>query len=292
MRRFYVLICAACLLGLGGCKSRVVIPDDTLAEIFHDAFVANAYVGEQRINLDSLALYESIFERYGYTAEDVAYTVGNFSRRKSARLGSVVEEAISRLERESKIYEKGVVILDTIRNVAVRTFTREIFEDTLIRAKRRADSTKLRVAVPVSRKGEYVVSYEYTCEDNLEKRPRRTEMYFKYDNGRRSGHTSLTLREKDKVRRVLTLRDDELERCSLVINLANYMDGKRRPKKQNLEVRDLCVLYKPHEDVAIDSLRERYLPIKIFANGFLIKKDSIALSADTTRVVTTTAAVD
>ena len=292
MRRFYVLICTALLLGLGGCNSRVVIPDDTLADIFHDAFVANAYVGEQRINLDSLAMYESIFERYGYTAEDVAYTVGNFSRRKSARLGSVVEEAISRLERESKVYEKGVVILDTIRNVAIRTYTRTIFEDTLIRAKRRADSTKLRVAIPVKRKGEYIVSYEYTCGDNLEKRPRRAEMYFKYENGRKSGHTSLSLRAKDNVRRIVTLRDDEEERCSLVINLANYMDGKRRPKKQDMEVRDLCVLYKPHEDVAIDSLRERYLPIKIFANGFLIKKDSVALSADTTRVVTPTPAVD
>ncbi len=285
-----MLIVVACAIGLGGCKKRVIIPDDTLADIFHDAFVVNAYIGQEHINIDSLAMYESIFKHYGYTAEDVAYTVGNFSRRKSARLGSVVEVAISRLERESKVYEKGVVILDTIRAVAVRSFTRTIYEDTLITATRRADSTKLRVAVPVQRRGEYTVTYEYKCEDDLKKYPRRADLYFEYENGRRMGSTSLTLHKEDRVRRTLTLRYEEDSRCSLVMNLGNYTElKKRKPKRQKLEIKNLKVVYKPTDDIAIDSLKERYLPIKIFANGFLIKKDSIALSADTTRVATTPA---
>lgn len=283
-----MLIVVACAIGFGGCKKRVIIPDDTLADIFHDAFVVNAYVGQEHINLDSLAMYESIFKHYGYTAEDVAYTVGNFSRRKSARLGSVVEVAISRLERESKVYAKGVVILDTIRAVAVRSFTRTIYEDTLITATRRADSTKLRVAVPVQRRGEYTVTYEYKCEDDLKKYPRRADLYFEYESGRRMGSTSLTLHKEDRVRRTLTLRYEEDSRCSLVMNLGNYTElKKRKPKRQKLEIRNLKVVYKPTDDIAIDSLKERYLPIKIFANGFLIKKDSVALSADSTRVATT-----
>ena len=287
MRRIYVLILVVCVIGFGGCKKRVVIPDDTLADIFHDAFVVNAYIGQEHINIDSLAMYESIFDHYGYTAEDVAYTVGNFSRRKSARLGSVVEEAISRLERESKVYEKGVVILDTIRAVAVRSFTRTIYEDTIIKATRRADSTKLRVAVPVQRLGEYTVTYEYECEDDLKKYPRRADLYFEYENGSRMGSTSYTLHKEDRVRRTLTLRREEERRCSLVINLGNYTEmKKRKPKRQNLVIKNLKVVYKPDEKIAIDSLQERYLPIKIFANGFLIKKDSVALSADTTRVAT------
>ena len=290
MRKLCLLIVVACAIGFGGCKKRVVIPDDTLADIFHDAFVVNAYIGQEHINIDSLAMYESIFKHYGYTAEDVAYTVGNFSRRKSARLGSVVEVAISRLERESQVYEKGVVILDTIRAVAVRSFTRTIYEDTLITATRRADSTKLRVAVPVQRRGEYTVTYEYKCEDDLKKYPRRADLYFEYENGRRMGSTSLTLHKEDRVRRTLTLRYEEDSRCSLVMNLGNYTElKKRKPKRQKLEIKNLKVVYKPTDDIAIDSLKERYLPIKIFANGFLIKKDSIALSADTTRVATTPA---
>ena len=129
------MVLLVALLGVTGCAKKNIIPDNTLADIFHDAFVVNAYIGEEHINLDSLQVYEPIFNRYGYTAKDVVYTVGNFSRRKSARLGTVVEQAISRLERESKEYEKKVVILDTIRNVAVRSFTRTIYNDTLITAK-------------------------------------------------------------------------------------------------------------------------------------------------------------
>ena len=288
MKRFFRVILVALLVVFSGCNKQVVIPDKILVDIFHDAFVVNAYVGEERINLDSLAMYESIFAHYGYTSKDLAYTVGNFSRRKSARLGSVVEEAISRLEQESKIYEKRVVVLDTIREVAIRSFTRTIFEDSLISAKRRADSTKLRVAIPVQRMGEYTLTYKYECKDDLKKHPRRAEIYFTDERGRHTANTSLTLRDKDDVRRTLTLRHEKDECCSLVVELGNYIEKtKRRPKKQNLIVRDLRVVYKPHESVAIDSLHERYLPIKIFANGFLIKKDSVALPIDTTRVVAT-----
>jgi hypothetical protein len=50
----------------------------------------------------------------------------------------------------------------------------------------------------------------------------------------------------------------------------------------------LTVTYKPKEEEAIDSLFKRYVDIKIFADGFLIKKDSLTLSPDTTRVSTPT----
>ena len=60
------------------------------------------------------------------------------------------------------------------------------------------------------------------------------------------------------------------------------------PKTQDLEIRNLRVRYKLNADAAIDSLFGRYVDIKIFADGFLIKKDSLALSADTTRVSTPT----
>ena len=110
-RCFIACMVVSLLLGVSACRKHTVIPDSVLAEIFHDAFVANAYIGVESIDLDSLQIYEPIFERYGYTAKDVAYTVGNFSRRKSARLGTVVEQAISRLEKESKMYAKKVVVI-------------------------------------------------------------------------------------------------------------------------------------------------------------------------------------
>jgi hypothetical protein len=282
-----------------GCNKKNVIPDDTLAEIFHDAFVANAYIEEERINLDSLQVYEPIFERYGYTAKDVIYTVGNFSRRKSARLGTVVEQAISRLEQESKIYAKKVVILDTINNVAVRSFTRTVYQDTLIKATKRADSTALKITISPIYQGEYSISYNYTYEEFVQY-PRSAEFYFNDESGYRNTTSTIPLRQSGLISRTLTPRGNQKE---LVLNLGKYIgrqrtvvrNGKKKvikvgpPKTQDLEIRNLKVVYKPTLDIAIDSLFERYVNIKIFVDGFLVKKDSLALSADTTRISTPTA---
>lgn len=299
MKRIFLVILLIVTLCVTGCNKKNIIPDDTLAEIFHDAFIINAYIDEEHFNLDSLQIYEPLFERYGYTAKDVIYTVGNFSRRKSARLGSVVEQAISRLEQESKIYAKQVVILDTINNVAVRSLTRTVYQDTLIKAKKRADSTALQIKISPIYQGEYIISYSYKCQDDLHKQPRIAEFYFNDENGYRNVSTTLSLRSSGLVNRTITPRNNSKE---LVLNLGKYTNlqktitknGKRRvvksrpPKSQDLEIRNLKVVYKPNQEIAIDSLFERYVNIKIFVDGFLVKTDSLALSPDSTRISTTT----
>jgi hypothetical protein len=282
------------LLALTGCRSKRVIPDDTLAEIFHDAFVVNAYIGEERISLDSLQIYEPIFKRYGYTTEDVVYTVGNFSRRKSARLGEVVERAITQLDQESKYQAGKVVILDTIKNVAVRTFTRRIYRDSLIRAVKRADSTALRLEFyPVS-KGEYTIKYSYTCKGQIKSYPRRAEFFFEDESGFRSGFSSVSLRESGNINRTVIARENGMR---LVVKLGDLefkeytkVKGKKKknkyPKDQSITIRDLTITHKMGEKDAIDSLFKKYVDIKVFADGFPFKKDSLTLSADTTRVST------
>ena len=305
MKRVLSILFVVAMVGMVGCGKKNIIPDDTLADIFHDAFVVNAYIGEERIDLDSLQIYEPIFNRYGYTAKDVVYTVGNFSRRKSARLGTVVERAISRLEQESKAYAKKVVILDTIRNVAVRTLTRTVYSDTLIKAKTRADSTALYIEISPVYQGEYKISYIYKCEDDLKKYPRSSEFYFCDDNGHCHSVASIPLRNKGSITRSIVSHGDNRK---LVLNLGKYTDLNKRtfksgktgaknkknrpPKSQDLVIRNLKVVYKPNEDSAIDSLFERHVNIKIFADGFLIKKDSLTLSADSTRVSTATTPLD
>lgn len=289
MKRFFTIMLLAAMLCTMGCNKKNVIPDDTLADIFHDAFVANAYINDTRLNLDSLEVYEPIFNRYGYTAKDVIYTVGNFSRRKSARLGTVVEQAISRLEEESRFYSKKVVILDTISNVAIRTFTRKIYEDTLITAKKWADSTNLYIEISPIQPGNYSITYNYTCQGDMDKWPRRAEFFFEDDHNMRSGHISTSLRNAGKLHRTLVAGK---QHKSLLINLGKLKrKGKQRhPKDNNITVRNLSVTYKPKEAAAIDSLFKRYVDIKIFADGFLDKKDSLALSPDSTRVSIATSA--
>ena len=286
-RCFYILILVA-TLGTVGCQRKNVIPDDTLAAIFHDAFVVNAYVEDVRMNIDSIQIYEPIFNRYGYTSKDVLFTVGNFSRRKSARLGMVVEQAIARLEKENSEYKKRVVILDTIRDVAIRSLSRTIYEDTLIVAKRRADSTLLRIAIRPALRGEYTITYDVECNDDLEKYPRISQFFFEDEEGNTPSRATVTMQNGGRVRRTIMLHKDNCHTLWLELGNYNLEGNKKAPKRQDLKIKNLKVHYKPNEQLAIDSLYERHLPIKIFANGFLIKKDSLTLSADTTRVESST----
>ena len=102
MKNRILLLLLVVLLLPTACKRRTIIPDDELALIFHDAYLTNAYIEREHIEYDSLNLYAPIFAHYGYTTEDVQFTIGNFSKRKSARLSDVVEAAIDLLEAEGK----------------------------------------------------------------------------------------------------------------------------------------------------------------------------------------------
>lgn len=127
MKRFIYILVSGLLLACSGYK---IIPDEQLALIFHDAFLSNAYMQHRGMRPDSLNLYEPIFAKYGYTTADVQYTIGNFSKRKSARLSDVVEQAIKLLETEAEHLDREVSILDTIDNVARRTFRRTLYADS------------------------------------------------------------------------------------------------------------------------------------------------------------------
>ena len=106
MKRF--ILYSLCGLLLGRHARHTIIPDDELALIFHDAFLTNAYLNAENVRSDSLRLYEPIFAHYGYTTEDVHYTIGNFfetEERAPGRRSS--REAIDLLEAEGKIYNRG-----------------------------------------------------------------------------------------------------------------------------------------------------------------------------------------
>ena len=159
-----------------GCKRHTIISDEELALIFHDAFLANSLLQNRDARRDSLLVYEPIFERYGYTTEDVRYTIGNFSKRKSARLGDVVEQAIVLLEREGKYYDREVAILDTIDHIAERTQTRRLHSDSLIRIRSLSDTSRVRIALD-ARPGSYTVELNYRI-DSLDRNKRLRSMFW------------------------------------------------------------------------------------------------------------------
>lgn len=284
-----VLIITLTLLCIVSCARKKEIDDQTLAKIFSEAYISNAYLGINYFNIDSVQIYEPILERYGYTPEDLRYTIGNFSRRKSAQLGRVLKDAEEQIKVFADIYEKEVVILDTIKNVAVRSMQRVVYKDSLISVKKLADTSKLKLVVEPLQPGMYSIRYRYTCErEKFKEKGKSKELSLRgainieTNNGIHKNNYSYNLRDEENIRRTITT-DTASKR--LVITFAKTADQSKKMKKPNVTVTDLVIEYTPEENLAIDSLFKRYIDIKIFDDVFFPAKDSLTLSADSTRVL-------
>ena len=249
-RIFRISLCAFLLLAGAACTRHKIIPDEKLAQIFHDAFLTNAYIGDVRVNIDSLNIYEPIFARYGYTTRDVYYTIGNFSKRKSARLGDVVERAIEMLEREGKIYNQEVAVLDTIDNVARRTFTRTVLADSLIRVGSLRDTARLSFTLDVE-PGEYSLSLKYLV-DSMDRNQRglKGSVWLERRASSRTNVYTTTLRrnrEESFSRRFTT--DTTHRRLRI-----DFLTFNARPERPSVTVTDLKVEYIPPTRTAVEKL--------------------------------------
>lgn len=265
------LLTALILILLGGsCARHKIIPDGELAQIFHDAFLTNAYLNIERLPTDSLRLYEPIFARYGYTAEDVYFTIGNFSKRKSARLGDVVERAIDILEAEGKVYNREVAILDTIDQVAQRTFTRRVLSDSLIEVKTLRDTARLNFTIEVD-PGEYLFTMDYEI-DSLDQNRRglKSVMWLECTDSTRANVFASILRRDREERLTRRFTTDTTHRL-LRLSLLNFND---RPQRPSVRVIGLKVEYIPPKEKAVEQLYEKQLPIRIFADEFFRAADS------------------
>ncbi|MBR5820873.1 MAG: DUF4296 domain-containing protein [Alistipes sp.] len=273
MRSILSLLILASLMLTTACKRTVIIPDEELALIFRDAYLTNAYLEHKHIKVDSMNLYAPIFEHYGYTTEDVQLTIGNFSKRKSARLGDVVERAIAMLEEEGLRYDHEVVVLDTIREVALRKATRVVLEDSLIRVSSLKDTTLLQITLPAEA-GKYEVSYSYKV-DSLDRNDRlQRKMWILRKNGSKNSMQIYTLQRNREDRTSRTFQADSLS-DSLCLHLLVFPN---KPKRPSITIRDLKVTFTPDERQATQALYEEQLGIRIFADEMyrqLLAKDSI-----------------
>ncbi len=275
-------MCALLLLG-GACKRHNALTDRELAEVFRDAFLSNAYTSEVGLRLDSLRLYEPIFERYGHTTEDVQYTIGSFSTRKSARLSDVVESAIKMLEAEGKRLDREVAILDTINNIAKRKIRPTIiYSDSVKRFRSLADTTAMRVVFEPIRSGEYTLHYDYLV-DSLDTSKKRYNLHSWLEKDMPSADTTIIKRSR-KVDRALTRGkvsqvtsnitvDKDITRLVVqLLDIEPTKDAEYHATIKNLEIKRIHT-----QEEVLDSLYQKLLNIKIYDNELLFAtpKDSL-----------------
>ena len=278
MKRIIAYLSVAVLLLTSvGCQPSREIPDEDLIKIFHDAYLANAYIGEKGITEDSIYLYEPIFKRYGYSVEDMQHTLKTFSKRKSALLSDLMVEVSRQLEEETRIEGRKIVVLDTIDNVAKRRYTRTVYEDSLIRVKRLRDTSKLRITIKDLTTGDYTISFDYLIDTLDENRNSRVEIYaLSGDTLETLRHTMMLsrYRQSNYTRRL----NIDSTHTKIYINMF-YHPNNEESMTPDITIRNLKVVRVLPTEVSVDSLYQKQLNLRLFNYDMMM-----GFTADTVRV--------
>ncbi|MBO5890262.1 MAG: DUF4296 domain-containing protein [Alistipes sp.] len=273
------IICLLATLLVAACSGRPkVIPDNDLVNIFHDAFIANAYMNEANINQDSILLYEPIFKRYGYTMNDLQHTLTTINERKSSRISDIMRDVNERLDRESKMEQRKIIVLDTIDNLAKRTYTRTMYSDTLIRVKELRDTNKLRITLTDLVEGEYTVSFDYLIDTLDENRNSRVEAYLIVnDTTHTLRHTMMLSRYREgKYSRKFKADTQHKE---LYVNMY-YHPNNEESKLPDITIRNFKIVRVLPTEVSVDSLYHEQLNLSIINHELMT-----AFTRDTVKIV-------
>ena len=96
------------LLAAAACQGPRVIPKDTLTDIYTEMFLADQMVRDEnvpRARMDTLLLYEAVFQKYGYNTDDYLNSV-RFYLKDPERFAKVFENVAKRLEGEVDALDK------------------------------------------------------------------------------------------------------------------------------------------------------------------------------------------
>ena len=275
----------AMLLSFVGCQQQRVIPDEDLIKIFHDAYLANAYITEDNITEDSLFLYEPIFKRYGYTVDDMQHTLKTFSKRKSALLSDLMVEVSKELERESKIESRKIIILDTIDNVAKRRYTRTVYEDSLIHVKRLRDTNKLRISVGELTEGDYTISFTYYIDTLDENRNSRVEVYALCNDTLETLRHTMMLsryRENNYTRKL------KIDSTHTEIHVNMYYHPKNEESKlPDIKITNFKIVRVLPTTTAVDSLYQNQLNIRLLNYDMMMSFPADTLRTEEAKIEST-----
>lgn len=285
MKRFFSLSLLLAVIASVGCNKPRVIPDEVLSDIFRDAMLINAYYNvKSDQSPDSLNIYEPVFARYGYTAEDVQYTVDNISRRKNARLGDVAERMISSLDERMQYLNRESAKLDTIENVAFRRYTRALLGDTTIVAKTAADSSKLRLYLYNIHPGYYRFTSLYSLDSLDKSAGRRYRIYFEREDSTRREFSegSLMRRAETQINQNHLLIDSEDDIARLVIDFYHFDDDMEKKKRTvpKITIHDIRVDYTPPAEYCMKRMLDEQTQMRIFSDTLIHTIEALARKSE------------
>ena len=104
---------------MASCRGPRVIPKDTLTDIYVDMLMADQFVREENISrkqLDTMLVYEAVFNKYGYDTDDYLNSV-RYYLKDPERYAKVFEDVAKRLQGEVDALEKIIEHQEWLRRL-------------------------------------------------------------------------------------------------------------------------------------------------------------------------------
>ena len=141
-RLIYIILLLSCVL-LTACKNEKLIPKSTFTQIVTDIFLADQYFNSNsfsRSYIDTVMVYESIFNKYGYTYKDYVSSMNKYIEEplefalifhESKAILSKMEKEMSNVVNEEQELEKVRRSFDRLKDIALEDLT---YQETFIRS--------------------------------------------------------------------------------------------------------------------------------------------------------------
>lgn len=260
MRSTVVIIILTIISIFTSCKRDAprMIPENILKKILIESSFADSYARLQIASSrkDTLSIFEPIFNKHGYTVNDLRYTLETHSRRKSNVLVVLIEEAVKDLD-NARIVAQFRNDLNKKWKEKAREYSKEtIYEHTDTIKYRSLDSLdKFRIRIPLTKPGEYEFKYRYFI-DSIDKNAVRYFNYHRLDSTTKKDvdqSTTWLSYSKDKFQNIKhNVKIDKIDTLSNQIEyeLIYYGNNNKYTKKPKMDFDSIQINYYKPEKIA------------------------------------------
>ena len=112
------------LVAVAACQGPRVIPKGTLTDIYEEMFITDQQVRERNIprnQMDTMLVYEAIFNKYGYNTDDYLYSVRHYLKDPE-RFAKVFDEVNRRLDAKVKELDRLIEFQQRLDEKRAQTY--------------------------------------------------------------------------------------------------------------------------------------------------------------------------
>lgn len=179
-------ICILFILIITSCdNSPEEIPEDKLRDMIADIVLVDSYVANiikpTRRDRDTIDYFNPILDKYGYTIEDLEYTINKYARRKTDIIWNSLDKATARVEVIKNMYDNNKRLREKLNIIISERSTDTLYySNDTINIRNAENLKKLIKKYPIKRRGEFTIKYDYKVGEG-DKNESRYFVYFMKD---------------------------------------------------------------------------------------------------------------